>query len=379
MIKVADRKNVKKSKKNQVNLIRVKKRHSKKNELISKVKIGAFERKFKPNSKDYTNINQVKICQVHINKIRTEINKVIIGQTEIVDGLIRALLSNGHVLVEGLPGIAKTVTISALSKVVGGHFSRIQFTVDLLPADIVGITSYYNNDDGRFYVIKGPIFANFVLADEINRAAPKTQSAMLEAMQEKQSTIGKKSYSMPRPFFVMATQNPIESSGTYSLPEAQIDRFMFKLLMKYPSIEEESRIIDQNTLVKPLEAFKLKMVTNLKKIEEMQKIVNSIYLKRDLKDYITKIVDATRNPEKYKITLGKYIDYGCSPRATIFLAIGAKAEAVMNGVNYVTPQFVKNVAYEVMRHRIILTYEGLARKISQDDIISEILEKVPIQ
>jgi MoxR-like ATPase len=320
--------------------------------------------------------NTVKQYQKQFTDIKEELGKVIVGQADIIDAMILALICNGHVLVEGVPGIAKTLTVKTLANVTNSQFSRIQFTPDLLPTDIIGITTY---EEGRgFYSVKGPIFANFVLADEINRAPPKVQSALLEAMQERQVTIGKESFSLPNPFFVMATQNPIESLGTYKLPEAQIDRFLFKLQMKYPSSEEELKIMHQNSTLKKFEDFNLKTVFTTEQILTAQQDVKKIYLDKRVEKYIVSIVEATRNPEKYNLTTGKYIEYGTSPRSTIALYIVSKAYALLNGKAYVTPTHVKAVAHNILRHRILLNYEGQADEISTDKIIDEILKRVPI-
>jgi MoxR-like ATPase len=309
-------------------------------------------------------------------KLRHEISKVVVGQNEVLDGLFRGLLSNGHVLVEGVPGIAKTLIVKSLAQASGCKFSRIQFTVDLLPTDITGITSYSSKKG--FHVIKGPVFANFLMGDEINRAPPKTQSALLEAMQEHQTTIGKTTFKLPAPFFVMATQNPIEQSGTYPLPEAQLDRFLFKIFIGYPSTDEEQLILSQNMTLKEFSDYKIKAVTHPSIIHAMQNFVKEVYLSKDVEKYIVKIVDATRNPDNYHIKLGKYIQYGCSPRASIGLYIAAKADAVLSGKAFVTPQNVKNVAYDVLRHRLLINYEGQADDIKPDLIIKEILAKVKV-
>lgn len=314
--------------------------------------------------------------QKDLNNIKKEIKKLVVGQDKVVHTLLRSLIADGHVLIEGLPGTAKTIIMRALAQVTGCNTSRIQFTVDLLPTDITGITAY--NKDKGFYVIKGPIFANFVLADEINRAPPKVQSALLEAMQEKQTTIGKETFPMLKPFFVMATQNPIESSGVYPLPEAQLDRFLFKTFIGYPTMDEESIIIDKNITIKRFEDFDIKPVIKLSRLLEMQNVAKNVLINNNLKNYITRLVDATRNPEKYGIKSGVYIEYGSSPRAAISLAISARAEALLNGKNFVVPQYIKDVAHDVFRHRIILTYEGMAKKITTDDIIEEVLKKVKI-
>ncbi|RME55447.1 MoxR family ATPase [Candidatus Woesearchaeota archaeon] len=308
--------------------------------------------------------------------VKKEVKKTVIGQEAIVDGFLRGLLANGHVLVEGIPGIAKTLLVRTLAKVTGCQFSRIQFTVDLLPTDIVGLQTY---QEGKgFYTIKGPIFANYVLADEINRAPPKTQSALLEAMQEKQATIGKETFPMMNPFFVMATQNPIEQEGTYRLPEAQVDRFIFKLLMPYPTMDEEQLILNTNMTLRKFEDYDLKAVLNPQTILKMQDFVKNIYLDKEIEKYIVRIIDATRYPNKYKLKYAKYIDWGASPRASIALFIGAKTQALLKGKQYVTPQHVKDVAYDVLRHRLLLTYEAEAEKITPDMVIKDILSRVPI-
>jgi MoxR-like ATPase len=325
-------------------------------------------------SKDFDYI--LKSYRKQFADIKAEMAKVIVGQEHIVDSLIEALLCNGHVLVEGVPGIAKTLTVRTLSTITGGQFSRIQFTPDLLPSDIIGITTY---EEGRgFYSVKGPIFANFLLADEINRAPPKVQSALLEAMQEHQVTIGKESFALPNPFFVMATQNPIESLGTYKLPEAQIDRFMFKIEMRYPSMDDELKILHQNSTLNKFEDFDLRPVMSPETILKAQSDVKKIYLDKKVEKYIVSLVDASRNPEKYKLASGKYIEYGTSPRSTIALFIASKAHALVKGRAYVTPMDVKEIAHNVLRHRIILNYEGQAEDASTDDIIDELLKKVPI-
>ena len=311
-----------------------------------------------------------------IEGIKREVGKIIVGQEDVLNGILRGILANGHVLVEGVPGIAKTLLIRALAQATGCEFSRIQFTIDLLPSDITGMTTY--TPGKGLATIKGPLFANFVIADEINRAPSKTQSALLEAMQENQVTIGKKTYPLPKPFFVMANNNPIESFGTYALPEAQIDRFLFKLKMYYPSLKEEELILDQNINIRSFKDFKLKKVMGALAIRKMQEKVRNIKISDKLKEYIVQIVDATRNPGKYGISLGKYIEWGGSPRAGIALYIGAKADAFLNGKKFATPQNVKNVAKDALRHRIILNYLGLAEKINTDDIIQEILDKVKI-
>ncbi len=308
--------------------------------------------------------------------VRQEMAKVVVGQQEIINNLLQALIANGHVLVEGIPGIAKTLTIRALAAVTGAQFSRVQFTPDLLPTDIIGITAY---EEGRgFYTVKGPIFSNFILADEINRAPPKVQSALLESMQEKQVTIGKQTFPLPNPFFVMATQNPVENLGTYPLPEAQVDRFLFKLLMTYPTMQEEAEVMHRNMTLQKFEDYNLQPILTPEELMQAQQEVKRVYLDPKIEKYIVRLVDASRNPEKYEIEKGKYLEYGASPRSTIALFITAKAHAFIDGREYVTPSDIKHVAYPVLRHRLILNYEGQAEGVSSDDIIEELLAKVPI-
>jgi len=318
----------------------------------------------------------IKKCKTDLDKVKAEVARVVVGQEKVVDALIKAVLANGHVLLEGIPGIAKTLVIRALADSTGCKFKRIQFTPDLLPTDIVGITSY--KEKKGFFVIKGPIFSNFVLADEINRAPPKVQSALLESMQEKQVTIGKKTFPLNLPFFVLATQNPIETLGVYQLPEAQIDRFLFKTKMEYPTKEEEKIIIEKNITIKKFEDYNIKSVISQRRILELQQLTKKIAHSDKIKEYIVDIVDSTRHPNKYGIKLGEYIELGSSPRACIGLFIAAKADALMDGETYIRPHHVKNVAFDVLRHRIILNYTGQAEGIKTEDIISEILSKVPI-
>ena len=329
------------------------------------------------NQKKKLDDNKIKEYSEKIEKIKGQIRKMVVGQDAVIEKLFVGLLSNGHVLIEGVPGVAKTLLIRTLAKTVGAKFSRIQFTVDLLPTDITGITAY-NQVMQEFYVLKGPIFANFILADEINRAPPKTQSAMLEVMAERQCTIGKETFKLPEPFFVLATQNPLETAGTYNLPEAQIDRFLLKLFMPYPKVEDEKKILNQNINIHRFEEFDVQTVIEATEILKMQEDVKKIFLSEKIEDYIVKIIDATRNPDKYKIKLGKYIAWGCSPRASIGLYITSKALALIKGRTFVIPNDVKEVALPVMRHRLILNYEGLAEGIKSDEIIEEILRKIPI-
>lgn len=319
---------------------------------------------------------KIQTYKALIDRVKQEISKIVVGQEVVIDGLLRAVISNGHVLLEGVPGIAKTLMVKTLSKVTKCAFNRIQFTPDLLPTDIVGITAY--EEKKGFFTLKGPIFNNFILADEINRAPPKVQSALLEGMQEKQVTIGKETFSLPRPFFVLATQNPIESLGTYPLPEAQIDRFLFKLNIGYPTQAEEQHILKKNITLRRFEEYKLNPIISPEEIITLQSNVKHIYLDNKIEKYIIRLVDCTRRSEQYKIKLGKYIEYGASPRASIGLFIASKADALIKGDLFVTPNHVKNVAADVLRHRIILNYEGQAEGIKTDNVIGDILSKVPI-
>jgi len=317
---------------------------------------------------------EIKWCMGNILKLKKEMSKVIFGQEDIVNGLIMGLLCNAHVLVEGVPGIAKTLAIRALASASGCSVKRIQFTVDMLPTDIIGLTSY--TPKKGFEVIKGPIFANFIIADEINRAPPKTQSALIEGMQEKQVTIGRKKFHLPNPFFVMATENPIENAGVYPLPEAQIDRFLFKLIMGYPKEDVERKVMETNITIKKFEAFGLKSVITPKEILRMQAVVQKVYLDNNIKSYILAIVRKTRNKD---FKNSEYVTYGSSPRASIGLFIASKARALMQGRNYVLPEDVKKVIFDVMRHRLILSYKATLDKISPDSIIQEILNSVKVK
>lgn len=319
---------------------------------------------------------KVKLYSEDFDRIRQEIARAVVGQERTINALLRALISNGHVLLEGVPGIAKTLSVRTLAAVTNCTFSRVQFTPDLLPTDIIGITAF--EKDKGFYVVKGPLFANFVLADEINRAPPKVQSALLESMQERQATIGKEVFALEPPFFVLATQNPIESYGTYPLPEAQLDRFLFKLNVGYPNEEEEQRILKTNINLRRFEDIGLMPIFDKFKIIELQREVQNVYLDKKIEKYVVRIVDATRNPSKYKIKLGKYIEWGASPRASIGLFIASKAEALLKNELFVTPHGVKEVAHDVLRHRIALNYEGQAEGIKVDAVISEILSRVPV-
>jgi MoxR-like ATPase len=319
---------------------------------------------------------RIKFYQDKFAEMRIEISKTVIGQHEVVDGLIEALIANGHSLVEGIPGIGKTLLVKTLAKVTGCAFSRIQFTPDLLPTDIVGVTTY---EEGRgFFTVKGPVFANFVLADEINRSPPKVQSALLESMQERQATIGKETFKLPSPFFVMATQNPIENLGTYKLPEAQVDRFLYKLVMTYPEPEEELKILRTNITIFNFDDYDIRRVLTPDEIIRAQEFVKKIYMDKKLENYIIEIVEATRKPAKYDIKLGKYVETGGSPRSSIAMYISSKAHALIKGRSYVVANDVKEVAYNCLRHRLLLNFEGEAEGVKTEAIIKEILEKVPI-
>ena len=303
--------------------------------------------------------------------IKKEISKAFFGQDKVVEALLRALVCNGHVLMEGVPGIAKTLAIKTLAKVSGCTFQRIQFTADLLPTDIIGMTTY--DPKGGFQIVKGPVFSNFIIADEINRSPPKTQSALIEAMQEGQVTIGRTTFKLPDPFFVMANQNPIETEGVYSLPEAQIDRFLFKILIDYPDSESEEKVMEENVTFKKFEDFDVKAIVSPEKINLMQKLVHQVYLDKKIKKYILDIVKKTRTKD---FESGKYIELGCSPRASIALYIAAKAEALIKGRNFVVPTDVKNVAKDVLRHRLILSYKARADNVNPEKIVDEILKIV---
>lgn len=317
---------------------------------------------------------QAEKYSLGLEDIIAEVQKVVVGQDEIIEKLIIAIIADGHVLLEGLPGLAKTLMIKTLSDTIDTSFKRIQFTPDLLPADILG-TKIYNQNTGTFSTKKGPIFANFILADEINRAPPKVQSALLEAMQERQVTISDERFPLDTPFFVMATQNPIETQGTYELPEAQVDRFMFKVFVDYPTQNQEKDIIKRMTYGEVPTSEK---IINPNQIIEMQKFNRRIYLDDNVIQYITDLVQATRNPKHYKLDIEDFIEYGASPRASIWLSLGGKAHAMLRRCGYVKPEDIKAIAKDVLRHRIILTYEALAEDITTDKLIEDILKAVPI-
>ena len=316
---------------------------------------------------------KVKEQNYFFSLLRQEINKAIIGQQYMIDRLLIGLLGNGHVLLEGVPGLAKTLAIKTLAEAVHGEFSRIQFTPDLLPADVVG-TMIFNIKDNDFSIKKGPVFANFVLADEINRAPAKVQSALLEVMQEKQVTIGDETMSLPKPFLVLATQNPIDQEGTYLLPEAQSDRFMLKCKIDYPEFEDERKVM---RMVSTSHQPEIKQVISLQNIVEAKSLVNQIYLDEKIEKYILDMVFATRYPERYGLAdLENYISFGASPRASINLAIASRAYAFLKGRAFVIPEDVKSLAQDVLRHRIGLTFEAEAEEITSEEIVNRILAKI---
>lgn len=310
-----------------------------------------------------------------LQKIKEEIGKVIVGQTALVDGLLIGLLCNGHLLLEGVPGIAKTLAANTLAKVVRAQFKRIQFTPDLLPADLIG-TLIYNLKEGVFEVKKGPVFTNILLADEINRAPAKVQSALLEIMQEKQVTIGGETFDAPVPFLVLATQNPIEQEGTYPLAEAQADRFMMKIKIDYPSHQEEKLILERMGCFSP--ASDIKPIMDLDSLAKMRKMMDSIYIEEKVIDYLLHIVESTRHPESFSVPITKLLEYGASPRGSLSLKLAAKAKAFLQGRLFVVPQDIKDVAHAVLRHRIKLSYEAEAENLNPDDIIDKILHTLPV-
>jgi len=319
--------------------------------------------------------NAVQESSSFVRPLFAEMGKVVVGQNYLVERLVIGLLANGHVLLEGVPGLAKTLSVKSLASCMSVKFSRIQFTPDMLPADVVG-TQIYNLQSGNFTTRRGPIFGNLILADEINRAPAKVQSALLEAMQEKQVTIGDQTFKLDEPFLVLATQNPIEQEGTYPLPEAQVDRFMLKLKIGYPSRAEERQILDlmANTLKLPATS----PVVNAQQILDARKVINDIYIDDKVKDYIVDIVCATRDPEAYKIQVKDFIQIGASPRATISLTLAAKAFAFIKGRGYVTPQDVKSIGMDVLRHRVAVTYEAEAENKTSENIIQKIFDELPV-
>ena len=323
-----------------------------------------------------TEINEkVKEASSFLKGLVDEIEKVIVGQKYLIERLLVGLLANGHVLLEGVPGLAKTLSVKTLSQAITTKFQRLQFTPDLLPADLIG-TLIYEPDKGTFTTKKGPIFANIILADEINRAPAKVQSALLEAMQERQVTIGENTFPLDDPFLVLATQNPIEQEGTYPLPEAQVDRFMLKLKIDYPTKAEEREIMDRMAFTS--KEIPVQAVTSPEEILKTREIVDEIYIDDKVRDYIIDLVFATRDPEEYKLDLKRYIEYGGSPRATIYLTLASKAYAFIQGRGYVTPQDVKSIGMDVLRHRVIITYEAEAEDMTSETIIQQIFDEVEV-
>jgi MoxR-like ATPase len=325
---------------------------------------------------DITAINErVKEEAACLYRLREEIGRVIVGQRYLVDRLLVGLLANGHVLLEGVPGLAKTLSVKTLAQTIDASFHRLQFTPDLLPADLIG-TLVYNPRDGIFTTKKGPIFANIILADEINRAPAKVQSALLEAMQERQVTIGDETHPLPDPFLVLATQNPIEQEGTYPLPEAQVDRFMLKLSITYPTKDEERQILDRMASTRQRNG--VNAVIHTDDIMRLRSLVDEIYLDDKIKSYIIDLVFATREPAAYKLDLQRLIQYGASPRATLYLTVAAKAHALLQGRGYVTPQDVKSIGPDILRHRIIVTYEAEAEDVDADAVVKSVFDGVPV-
>ena len=323
-----------------------------------------------------TAINErVKTSSAFVQQVVQTVGQVVIGQHALIERLLVGLLANGHVLLEGVPGLAKTLSVKTLAMTIATRFQRIQFTPDLLPADVVG-TLIFNPREGSFSVKKGPIFANIILADEVNRAPAKVQSALLEAMQERQVTIGEETFALEEPFLVLATQNPIEQEGTYPLPEAQVDRFMLKVVVGYPSKPDERRIMermavtDANVSVEP--------VISPRELLEVRQVVSEVYLDEKIKEYILDLVLATRDPSAYKLDLAPMIRYGASPRASIYLALASKAYAFMQGRGYVVPQDVKTIGLDVLRHRVILTYEAEAESLTPEAVVKRLFEQVPV-
>jgi MoxR-like ATPase len=331
--------------------------------------------KGKEDNVEIEKLNQ-KVAEKHllVNSIRNEISKVIVGQRQLIDSLLIGLFSKGHVLIEGVPGLAKTSAVMALAATVQADFKRIQFTPDLLPADLIG-TEVYRPQSGDFTIKKGPIFHNIILADEINRAPSKVQSALLEAMQERQVTIGPTTFKLADPFLVLATQNPIEQEGTYPLPEAQVDRFMLKVIIDYPDKSEEKEIVERVGFEQPVQ---VNPVVSPQQLEDIVALIKEIFVDDKLKDYMVDLIFATRKPADYNIDISDYIQFGASPRATIFLSLAARVYAFLQGRAYVTPQDIKAVAPDVLRHRIILTYEAEAEDITTDQIIRRVFDSIEV-
>ncbi len=327
-------------------------------------------------SKDIKNITDIiKEESSTLSSLIGEMGKVIVGQKHLIERLLIGIMANGHILLEGVPGLAKTLSVMTMAKAMKIKYQRIQFTPDLLPADLVG-TLIYNPRSGEFTTKKGPLFSNIILADEINRAPAKVQSALLESMQERQVTIGDKTFKLDDPFLVLATQNPIEQEGTYPLPEAQVDRFMLKLNIDYPNKSEEREILERMAVTE--KKIKVKSVISPSDIKRLRSVVDQIYIDDKIKDYIVDLVIATREPGKYKLDLDEFIEYGASPRATIYLTIASKAYAFLKGRGYVTPQDVKSIGMDVLRHRVILTYEAEAEEMTSEKIIQNIFDNIEV-
>jgi len=327
-------------------------------------------------AKDIKNITEViKEESAVLSNLTNEMSKAIVGQKQLIERLLIGILANGHILLEGVPGLAKTLSVMTLANAIQVKYQRIQFTPDLLPADLIG-TLIYNPRSGEFTTKKGPIFSNIILADEINRAPAKVQSALLESMQEKQVTIGDETFKLEDPFLVLATQNPIEQEGTYPLPEAQVDRFMLKLKVDYPSKDEEREILDRMALTDA--NIKVNSVLAPGDIKRLRSVVDQIYIDDKIKDYIVDLVIATRDPQKYNLNLGEFIEYGASPRATIYLTIASKAYAFLKGRGYVTPQDVKSIGMDILRHRVIITYEAEAEEMTSETVIQNIFDNIEV-
>jgi len=327
-------------------------------------------------SKDIKNITDIiKEESSTLSSLIDEMGKVIVGQKHLIERLLIGILANGHILLEGVPGLAKTLSVMTMAKAMKIKYQRIQFTPDLLPADLIG-TLIYNPRSGEFTTKKGPLFSNIILADEINRAPAKVQSALLESMQERQVTIGDKTFKLDDPFLVLATQNPIEQEGTYPLPEAQVDRFMLKLNIDYPSKSEEREILERMAVTET--NIKVNSVISQGDIKRLRSVVDQIYIDDKIKDYIVDLVIATREPGKYNLDLDEFIEYGASPRATIYLTIASKAYAFLKGRGYVTPQDVKSIGMDVLRHRVILTYEAEAEEMTSEKIIQNIFDNIEV-
>ena len=318
---------------------------------------------------------QVESASRPFRHLVDQIQRVLVGQDDLIDGLLCSLLMNGHVLIEGVPGLAKTTAVSCLARGIDMGFKRIQFTPDLLPADLVG-TLVYKQSTGDFAVKRGPIFSNIILADEINRAPAKVQSALLESMQERQVTIGDTTYELPCPFIVLATQNPIEQEGTYPLPEAQVDRFAMKLVVGYPTTKQERQILDRMATTSPATA--IDAVMKPADIIAARALVDQVFMDDRIKDYVVELVTSTRDPSRHKVPIMGLVQYGCSPRATISLTLAAKAKAFLDGRGYVVPQDIKDVAHAVLRHRVGLSYEAEAEEKTQDDVVQALLDHVPV-